>query len=89
VTAGTRGTDVVGNDPAAIEADIRRQREQLAETLDALTAKLDVKARAGARATDVIAVATTDSGRPRPALVITVVGAVAGVAVLVWWRHRR
>ncbi|MEO6998239.1 MAG: DUF3618 domain-containing protein, partial [Terracoccus sp.] len=30
-----------------IEADLQQTREQMAETVDALTAKLDVKARAG------------------------------------------
>lgn len=35
-----------------IEADLQHSREQLAETVDALTAKLDVKARAGEQLTD-------------------------------------
>ena len=77
------------SDPAAIEADIERQREQLADTVDALTAKLDVKARAESKAADVLDAATTDSGRPRPELVGVVVAALAGAALLVWWRSRR
>ena len=35
-----------------LQADIERTREELAETVDALTAKLDVKSRAKARMTD-------------------------------------
>ena len=78
------------SDPAAIEADIERQREQLAETVDALTAKLDVKARAGAKAADVLDAATTDSGKPKPELLGAVAAALAATALLVWWRtsHR-
>jgi len=78
------------SDPAAIEADIERQREQLAETVDALTAKLDVKARAGAKAADVLDAATTDSGKPKPQLLGAVAAALAATALLVWWRtsHR-
>lgn len=59
---------------ADLEADIARQREQLADTVDALHAKLDVKSRL-----------TTDNGRPRPqvvAAVVAVAAAVAGVVVL-------
>jgi hypothetical protein len=83
------GSHVLDRDPATIEADIRRQREQLAQTVDALTAKLDVKARTRAKAGELVDAATTDSGRPRPALVAAAVAAVAGVAAVVWWRSRR
>ena len=88
MTSHTHDRVLVGNDPAAIEADIRRQREELARTVDALSAKLDVKARAEAKAYEMLDAVTTDSGRPRPAVVATVVATVAGVAVLVWWRTR-
>lgn len=84
-----RDTEVVGGDPAEIEADIRRQREELARTVDALTAKLDVKAHARARATAVRDAATTDGGRPRPALVVAAAATVAAAVVVVWWQHRR
>jgi len=77
------------SDPAAIEADIERQREHLAQTVDALTAKLDVKSRAEAKAADVLDAATTDSGKPRPELVGIVAAALAATALLVWWRQRR
>jgi len=78
----------VTSNPAAIEADIERQREQLASTVDALAAKLDVKARAEAKAASVLDAATTDSGRPRPELVGAFVAAFAGAALLAWWRSR-
>lgn len=35
-----------------LESDLQHSREQLAETVDALTAKLDVKARAGEQLAD-------------------------------------
>lgn len=74
--------------PEELEADIAEQREQLAETIDALTAKLDVKSQAKAKAADVRDRATTDTGKPRPELLVgagVVVALVVGVLV---WRHR-
>jgi hypothetical protein len=74
-----------------IRADIEQQREELAETVDALTAKLDVKARARERVRSIRAAATDDQGRPTPpvlagtAAVAAVV--VAGVVLIV--RRRR
>jgi hypothetical protein len=73
---------------AEIEADIERQRDDLADTVDQLTYKLDVKAQARAKASDLQDRATTDSGKPRPEVVAAAVALVAVVAVLVWWRHR-
>ena len=72
------------SDPATLEADIARQRAQLAETVDALSHKLDVKEQASHKVAELKDAATTDSGRPRPALVLA---AVAAVALLVWWRR--
>ena len=74
-------------DPAAIEADIIRQRAQLAETVDALSERLDVKARVEHKVADIKNNATTASGRPRPSLVLAAAATVAGVALLVWWRR--
>lgn len=88
MTSHSGSQDLVGNDPAAMEADIRRQREELAQTVDALTAKLDVKAHAEAKASELLDAVTTDSGRPRPAVVAAAVATVTGIAVLVWWRTR-
>jgi cobalamin biosynthesis Mg chelatase CobN len=78
--------------PDEIQAEIEQQREQLAGTLDALSAKLDVKAQAQAKVAGVKAEVkdrtTDDSGRPRTDL-IALGAAVAVVAVaLVWWRRR-
>lgn len=87
------GVDPEGDDPqvAALQDDIERTREQLAETVDQLQAKLDVKARASASAHDVKERATAGAhdvaekaraqvvdpqGNPRPAA-LGVAGAVA------------
>ena len=79
-------------DPAVLERDIARQREQLARTVDELGRKLDVKHRAEAKAHDAMArahdAATTDTGKPRPDLLAAGAAVVAGVALLLWWRSR-
>jgi hypothetical protein len=75
------------NDPDAIRADIERTRENLAETVDALHAKLDVKGQAKARVAHVKDQATTSSGKPRPEIVAGAVGVVLLVAGLIWWRR--
>lgn len=71
-----------GHDVAALQSDIERTREELAETVDALAAKLDVKARLRDRA-------TTADGRPEPALLVAGGVAVALVVVLLVVRRRR
>ena len=63
--------DLEPGSPEAIEADIERQREQLAATIDQLHAKLDVKTR-------VKDGVTTADGKPRPDLLVAAV--VAGSA---------
>ena len=75
------------NDPEAIRADIERTRENLAETVDALHAKLDVKGQAKAKVAQVKDQATTASGKPRPELVAGAVGVVLLIAGLIWWRR--
>lgn len=80
--------DQANRTPEEIEADIAAQREQLAETIDALTTRLDVKTQAKAKAADVRDRATTDDGKPRPELLIGV-GVVVALAVGVWWWRRR
>ncbi len=62
-----------------LEQEIRQTREHLGETVDALTAKLDVKTRAQER------VAATDK-RPLAAVAVLVLGGVA--AGIVWPRGR-
>lgn len=86
--------------PAEIEADIEQQREELAETLDALTSKLDVKSQAQAKAREVKTTtrlkaaetkdrATTEEGKPRPEVLAAAAAVVLGVGVLIWWRRSR
>jgi len=74
--------------PEQIEADIEAQRAQLADTVDQLTAKLDVKSQARAKVADVKHRATTDDGAPRPEVLAAAGSLVAMALVLVWWRHR-
>jgi Protein of unknown function (DUF3618) len=75
--------------PAQLEAEIATQREQLADTVDQLSAKLDVKSQARAKVADVKDRATTDEGAPRPE-VVAAAGSLAAMAlVLVWWRWTR
>ena len=76
------------NDPEAIRADIERTREDLAQTVDALHAKLDVKTRAKDKVAQVKSSATTNDGKPRPEVIAVAVAALVVVAGLVWWRRR-
>jgi hypothetical protein len=76
------------HETASIEAEIEAQREQLAETVDQLAHKLDVKAQAQERVADLKDRATTDTGKPRPELMAATVGAVALLGLLLWWRRR-
>jgi hypothetical protein len=61
-----------------LEAEIAVQRAQLADTVDQLSRKLDVKAQAKARL-----------DRVGPAQIAVGLGAVVAVVALVWWRRRR
>jgi hypothetical protein len=82
----TTTTPTTSKDPDAIRADIEKTRDELAETVDALHAKLDVKRQARERVARAKDAATTDAGKPRPELVAGVVGVVLLAAGLVWWR---
>ena len=86
--------------PEEIQADIEEQREQLAQTVDQLGHKLDVKAQSKAKVEDVKAqtqaklaeakeISTTDEGKPRPEVLGAAAAALVGVAMLIWWRRRR
>lgn len=74
--------------PEQLEADIVAQREQLAGTVDQLTAKLDVKSQARHKVAAARERATTASGKPRPELIGGAVALVAVVGGLWWWRRR-
>jgi len=78
-----------GQTPEEIEAQIAQQREHLAETVDQLAAKLDVKSQAQAKVADVKDRATTDDGKPRPEVLAAAGSLVAMIAVLVVWKYRR
>ena len=82
-SAGTKGP----NDPDAIREEIERTRDDLAETVDALHAKLDVKGQARAKLDQVKSQATTASGKPLPEVIAGAAGAVLLVAGLIWWRR--
>jgi len=64
---------------ALLEADIERQRDELAQTVSDLQARLNVKARAQDKAHELKDRATTDTGKPRPAVAA---GAVAGAGLV-------
>jgi ElaB/YqjD/DUF883 family membrane-anchored ribosome-binding protein len=76
-------------DPDQLKAEIEATREQLARTVDELSSRLDVPARAkesAARARDT----AVETYRESPPLVIGAAIALAGlVAGLVVWRRRR
>jgi hypothetical protein len=77
------------NDPDRIKADIEATREQLGRTVDELSARLDVPARAkegAARAKDT----AVETYRESPPVVIGAGIALAGLVVgLVVWRRKR
>ena len=76
---------VNGTSPEQIEADIARQREELAATV---SARLDVRTRARARAAELRDRATTPDGRPTPAVAVAAVALVALGALILWRRTR-
>ena len=74
--------------PEEIQADIERQREQLAETVDQLTQKLDVKAQTKAKVAEPPGPRhdrrrqAPPRGPRRGRCRVLVVG------LLIWWRRR-
>ena len=63
-----------------LERQIEQQREDLAHTVDALQAKLDVKAHAQHKAQEI---------RRHPAWIGGAVAAAVAIGALVVWRRRR
>jgi hypothetical protein len=74
--------------PEQIQADIERQREQLAQTVDELGHKLDVKAQTREKVADFKERATTDTGKPRPEVLGAAAAVLVGVGLLIWLRRR-
>ncbi len=74
--------------PEQIQADIERQREQLAQTVDELGHKLDVKAQTREKVADVKERATTDTGKPRPEVLGAAAAVVLGIGLLIWLKRR-
>lgn len=72
----------------ALQLEVERNRDQLADTVDALQAKLDVKSKAQARAADVRDRVTTEDGKPRPVVLAGAAAVVVATVGLVWWRRR-
>ncbi len=83
------GSHVNGSTPDEIEAEIERQRDDLADTVSALQERLDVKARAKDKAAELKDRATTDSGKPRPDLAAAGLLALTAAIGFVVWRRTR
>jgi len=83
----TEDSGVNGTTPEEIEADIARQREELAATVTELHARLDVKARTKAKAAELRGRATTPDGKPDPRVVAAAVAVVVLAGVALWRKH--
>jgi hypothetical protein len=83
---------VSGQSPEELQEQVEQQREQLAGTIDALTAKLDVKSQAQAKVAGFKDTAvnrtTTPEGKPRPEVLAAGAALVAAIVTIVWWRKR-
>jgi MYXO-CTERM domain-containing protein len=83
----TEDSGVDGTTPEEIEADIARQREELAATVTELHARLDVKARTKAKAAELRGRATTPDGKPDPRILAAAVAVVVLAGVALWRRN--
>jgi uncharacterized protein YllA (UPF0747 family) len=77
-TSGTTGTSSTTPTQEELQTQIEEQRAELADTLDQLARKLDVKAQARSRLE-----------RVGPRQIAAVVGGVLALGALVWWRRGR
>jgi hypothetical protein len=97
-TSATDDADTGSPEVAALQADIERHREDLAQTVEQLTAKLDVKTRVRDRVSETKERATSqvhslrrqavdrttdDDGKPTPAAMGVGGGLIAGIAAVV------
>ncbi len=82
-----RPTPAADRTPAQIRADIAATRVEMQQTVDALSAKLDVKSRAAAGAASAKAYVVSPDNRPQ--VVAAGVAAVALIALLVTRKVRR
>jgi hypothetical protein len=78
---------VNGTSPEQIEADLARQREELAATVTEIQARLDVKARARVKAAELRSRATTPDGKPRPAVAAAAAAIVVLAGAVIWLRR--
>ena len=76
-----------GSSVQALQAEIAGQREALADTVDELQHRLDVKAQTRERLGNAKARMTTDTGRPRPDLALAAGLATTALVSLVIWRR--
>jgi hypothetical protein len=83
----TEDSGVNGTTPEEIEADIARQREELAASVTELHARLDVKARTKAKAAELRGRATTPDGKPDPRVLAAAVAVVVLAGVAFWRKH--
>lgn len=74
--------------PEAIRAEIEKTREDLAETVDALHKKVDIKTQAEQKAAEALDHVVTPDGKPRPPVIAVAVGTIALVALLVWRKRQ-
>ncbi|RWU84221.1 DUF3618 domain-containing protein [Janibacter hoylei PVAS-1] len=102
VTSASTPTESDSTDPAKIEADIARHREDLGITVNELTDRLDVKKRAKRQVNDLKGqglnrVQDLKRGAQQPqnielavlaAQMLALVAGVAAVAGAIWWWRR-
>ncbi|MFA5707888.1 DUF3618 domain-containing protein [Mycolicibacterium sp.] len=72
-----------------IQADIEKTRDELGQTVSALAAKVDVKARAEEKVAETKDRITTQARAAKPAVPYAAVVAVVAALGVLWWRRRR